>query len=303
MAPYYRFKVETGDFRQKDGTVFNRGEELTCIEELDKLFPNAFTRLADIPDPETTELKAFSFDWRAKRRGSRYELVQKERESVLNDTLLTKAGAANFLGHDWTECWGAMRLWEGQTVFIVGGGHSLKGFDFSPIHDARVIGVNDAYTYGDWVDVCYFGDWHWLVHHQDSLREWPNMKITNREECLGLPGVFTMERKGRGFNLPTQLPWYLNSGTTAIGLAAMLGAETIVLLGFDMKLGPEGESNWHPNNLNTSTDRTYKGFVHQTELLALDLGKSFPDVQVINAGPDSDLEVFPKMTLEEVLNG
>jgi hypothetical protein len=54
--------------------------------------------------------------------------------------------------------WIAPKMWAGGTAFIVGGGPSLKGVDLTPIHHRRVIGVNNAYRMGNWVDICWFGD-------------------------------------------------------------------------------------------------------------------------------------------------
>ena len=72
--------------------------------------------------------------------------------------------------------WTVQKLWPDSTVFIVGGGKSLnrtglqwnetnKGEilqaisnDLSCIHDKRVIGVNDSFKLGDWIDICFYGD-------------------------------------------------------------------------------------------------------------------------------------------------
>jgi hypothetical protein len=49
-------------------------------------------------------------------------------------------------------------IWKNDTAFILGGGPSLSKVDFSLIEHRRVIGVNNAYQLGDWVDICWFGD-------------------------------------------------------------------------------------------------------------------------------------------------
>jgi len=41
----------------------------------------------------------------------------------------------------------------------------------------------------------------------------------------------------------------------------------------------------------------HKGF----ECLKVEMEKKAPDVKVLNANPDSDLDSFPKITLEEAL--
>ena len=56
------------------------------------------------------------------------------------------------------DTWNPPQIWKDQTAFILGGGPSLKDADLDLIHDRRVIGVNNAYQLGSWVDVCWFGD-------------------------------------------------------------------------------------------------------------------------------------------------
>jgi hypothetical protein len=50
------------------------------------------------------------------------------------------------------------KIWKGRVAFILGGGPSLNDVDFALIKEERVIGVNNAYKLGAWVDVCYSGD-------------------------------------------------------------------------------------------------------------------------------------------------
>ena len=56
------------------------------------------------------------------------------------------------------EMWKPPKIWKGGTAYIIGGGPSVNDADLSLIHDRRVIGVNNAYSLGGWVDVCWFGD-------------------------------------------------------------------------------------------------------------------------------------------------
>jgi len=50
------------------------------------------------------------------------------------------------------------QIWKDGIAFILGGGPSLNDVDFDLIKNRRIIGVNNAYQLGDWVDVCWFGD-------------------------------------------------------------------------------------------------------------------------------------------------
>ena len=80
------------------------------------------------------------------------------------------------------------KIWEGQTVFILGGGPSLNDVDLNLIKDRRVIGVNNAYGYPvieegktvryevrDWVDLCWFSDSGWFNNHRKYLELFPGL--------------------------------------------------------------------------------------------------------------------------------
>jgi len=300
-----RFKVLAGSFWDHKARVdYNRGDEVRSTLPLDEMFKNAFERLDHLEpvDKIKEELGVFTHEWTSKRRGSRYELLDADGD-VLNDKLLTKEQAETVVSPIWSEYWTCPPIWEGQTVFILGGGPSLAMMDLSQIHDGRVIGVNDAFVYGDWVDLCFFGDFHWLAAHKEQFRDWPGLKVTNCEDILGTSGILTMKRKtGRGFGEPDELTWGQNSGLAACYLAVKLGASQIVLLGFDMKLSDTGQSNWHPNNLSVNTERTYKGFRYNFQRFEADL-KARPGVDVVNCSPDTKMEAFRKATLQEVLEG
>ena len=60
-------------------------------------------------------------------------------------------------GHKITEIFQSGQ-WKGQRCFIVGGGESLKGFDFSFLHGEKVIAVNRAYEDVPDADIWYAMD-------------------------------------------------------------------------------------------------------------------------------------------------
>lgn len=301
----YKFQVIGGSYRTKDGRTFKRGDVFNTTTPLHKQFPNGFKVLCTLPDPDSVSLPEFSCALSPRKlRGSKALVVNTQTKRVLSATPMEMPSVQAVVEHDFSKHWAAQPLFDGATVFILGGGPSLKDMDLSAIQeDYKVIGVNDSYLLGEWVDICFFGDFHWLVAHKEELAKWPGMKITNAPNVLGTKGIFVMERLTKQFGRPDQLSWWKNSGATSIVLAGMLGAEKVVLLGFDCKLGKVGESNWHSNNLNVNTARTYKEFDYMFQLLATVLPKQFPNMKVVNATPDSALDVFPKATLEEVLRG
>jgi len=206
--------------------------------------------------------------------------------------------------------WNPFPLWEGETVIIIGGGPSLKHFDWAPFHHSPVIGCNDAYTLGPWVDICYFGDKIWYEAHCDRTA-WKIFKgvrmgapAPTRAMCELMEqddSVCWIERRSQGFNEDRSKGWIAANGCTgagAINLAYLLGATSVVLFGFDMKLSQEGESNWHQNEVNVPDLHVYQNkFIPGFEELAKNLREKAPDFKVLNAGPDSDLNMFPHISL------
>ena len=207
--------------------------------------------------------------------------------------------------------WQPEVLWPGETVFIIGGGPSLKNMDWAPFRSQRVIGLNDAYRLGDWMGVCFWGDNRWWDVHCSELKSYRGMKIsaqTGKPE--GDPEVKWVHRWPDGLSVQNRIGWNWSTGAAAINLALVMGARKVVLLGYDMKPGPKGERNWHDNNIDSipldykekpdmpsTLERQQEGFW----TIARALPSVFPGAQVLNAGPDSVLQGFPMVNLEDVL--
>ena len=91
-----------------------------------------------------------------------------------------------------------------------------------------------------------------------------------------------------------------NGGYQAINLVYLFGASRIVLLGFDMKMGPNNELHWHGNHpRNLNRDCPVKSWLKNFNALADDLRAE--GVEVINATRETALECFPRIGLEEAL--
>ena len=88
----------------------------------------------------------------------------------------------------------------------------------------------------------------------------------------------------------------------AINLAMLLGSTRIILLGYDHKIGKEGQGNWHVNNIDGPKESVFFKFRNGFKIIKTELDTEFPMVEVLNAGPDSDLDVFEKIDLKDVLS-
>lgn len=195
-------------------------------------------------------------------------------------------------------------MWDGATVYILGGGYSLLEEKLELIHNKRVIGVNTSFMLGDWVDVCWFGDARWYEWNIVDLSEFGGLKACCCGALMDKPEVKVLKRgKSMGIDpRPNFVSWNRSSGGSAINLAVHFGAKRIVLLGFDMKPSDnQGENNWH--NLHkvkahyNSFPRFLEAFPH--------IGKDAEDlsIEIINSTMCSLIpeDIFSKIPLEEVV--
>src|SRR5574343_1711355 len=146
--------------------------------------------------------------------------------------------------------WTPRAWWSGLDAFVIGGGRSLRNFDWSRLRGRPTVGCNDAFARGpSMCSVCVFGDLRWYQHHFKRLEQFPNPIITNQPSLhVGSPDwVLTMAREREGLHRGA-LGWGGNTGCIAVNVALLLGAERVFLLGFDMKLNGK-QSNWHEQNI------------------------------------------------------
>lgn len=229
--------------------------------------------------------------------------------------------------------WSAPKIWDGAQCWIIGGGHSIMrqlgvpvakaeaickrllpptalSTYFDPIKDGHIIGVNNVYQMGEWVDVLFFGDCGWHLVHQKALLKWPGLKVTCCNKFANLPlhrmeGIKYLPKnhdKIHGITTtPNKISWNANSGGSAINLAVHFGVKKILLLGFDMN-ADDNHTHWHGSHHPKSAKppklafkRHLIGFPHIAED-AQRLG-----VEILNVNPDSAIDCFPKVELREVL--
>ena len=198
--------------------------------------------------------------------------------------------------------WIPETIWRGHNVFVIGGGASLKDFDWTRLQHKLTIGCNDAYTLGEEVcKICVFGDIGWFRVHQHSLSLYKGTVFTNVPQLFTtkIPWLWSLPRKASGFHV-NELGWNENTGAAAINLALILGAKRVFLLGFDMCLSKNSKSNWHDNSINKRQSKLiYQKFLSHEKRMAADLVSKFPDTEVINITKQSALNIFPKVDFDE----
>lgn len=190
--------------------------------------------------------------------------------------------------------------WKGRDVFVIGGGNSLRKFDWNLLKNECTVGCNAAFTLGvETCKICIFGDSKWFRKYKNDLQKYKGVVFTNATQLqrTKYKWLWTLPRKPKGLGTNV-LGWNTNTGATAINLALILGAKRVLLLGFDMHLSEEGRPNWHDKGLDKSSNKIYERFIKGFERVALDLEKIFPGKEIINVTDDSDLNCFPKINHE-----
>jgi hypothetical protein len=195
--------------------------------------------------------------------------------------------------------WQPEKLWSGKEAFIIGGGRSLRDFDFDLLIDEKTIGCNNAYTFGPEIcNVLIFGDAKWLKVHERGVAEYVDkggFVVTNATQLANssLVWLHWMRRRPKGLHFDA-IGWNKSTGTAAINLALLFGATTVYLLGFD-RYFKKGKPNWHDHLIDAPKAQTYDGMNYADTYVKKDLAKKFPDCTVINVTDHSDLNVWPKV--------
>ncbi len=217
-----------------------------------------------------------------------------------------------------TEAWRVPPLWRGETVFCVASGPSLADTDLAPLGGRRVIAVNDNYIRCPWAGVLYFCDWKWWSWHREreAFRRFAGLKVTlDARVPLEDPRIKWLKNGDEGENdapgraglclEPDRLRTGRNSGYQAVNLAVHLGAKRIVLVGYDMKVGPRGEQHWFGAHRDVDGREVptaaatiakwaprFASMVPQLERLG---------IEVLNATPGSAIDCFPRTALGDCL--
>lgn len=195
------------------------------------------------------------------------------------------------------------REWEGEEAFIIGGGSSLQGFDFSKLSGRKVIGVNYAYRLGHpLIDICLFGDAGFFQKNRKELSAFPGRKVTccPSLSCIKEEWLWHVGRQQEGWPSGNKLVWHYSTGAAAIHLAQKMGAQIAYLLGFDGGRNTTGGTHWHNFQPEKKIlDEAYRRFLKGFATLSKQLREHCPGFQVLNVVGDCchiPAEVFPRIS-------
>lgn len=195
----------------------------------------------------------------------------------------------------------------GGTVLVLGSGASLTQDDVARARRAvdAVIAVNDSYTFAPDATVLYAADKKWWGWHKGCVsphlvgsKKYPAFTGALRYSLTQTPWYPQVQvlRRGPqdGLTLdPGRVALGLNGVYQAINVAVHLGGTRVLLLGVDMH-GAHFFGH-HPDNSNAPFSLCLQRFATLVAPLAA------AGVEVINCTPKSALKVFPRLSLDDVL--
>jgi hypothetical protein len=192
-------------------------------------------------------------------------------------------------------------MWHGKRCFVIAGGPSLSGFDFSQLENELTIGVNRVYEKLD-CTILFAMDgrfYKWITENRygkeahKKFKRFQGCKFWLDISNLNLNNVFyekAIGRTGMSFRLEDGLYHGNNSGFGALNLAVALGANPIYLLGFDMKF-TEGKGHYHDGHPTAFKEAMMKSFPKAFEKTADDTKAH--GVKIINLNHNSALKCYP----------
>lgn len=217
------------------------------------------------------------------------------------------------------------KVYDGQTVFVIGGGPSAESTPWEQLLDRATLGCNAAAFLLPrgccrWA---LFGDRPFLRAFRNLLRQYVDwggklINATGRpidKENHWMQHVNRVNsRKHWGISEdPYAVRWNRSTGGCAINVAYLMGAKEIVLIGYDMKAIEEKKKhNWH-----TAYDKFYEpggnnvgivrpglkqyqmNMVHAFPVIAAELERL--GVPCWNTYHDSAITSFPYRSLEDFL--
>jgi hypothetical protein len=166
--------------------------------------------------------------------------------------------------------------WKGGDAYIIGGGSSLRTFNFECLIGRNTLGANEAFRKGP--AICarvLFADWKWYRARKFDLEAYAQAggivySVCPDTERFHMPWLRQL-RRGLTPLLSLRrdtLGWNQNTGAAAINLAFHLSARRIFLLGFDMTANGEGQTHWHNWRGGATPASSYTWFINSMEAQA-----------------------------------
>lgn len=207
--------------------------------------------------------------------------------------------------------WVPTEEWKGEDVYLIGGGPSLRSFDWGLIAGKRTIGCNSAYILGAAiVKIVLFADQPWWDEiGKDGTASYGGRVVGVQDPSTNLlehrPWLLILDRvEGPALTGPGSKGVVAkNSGLAALNLALLLGAQRVYLLGYDMQMTEKERPNWHDVRHQQGNKDVYKRFIGEFRRASVLVKKLWPGREVWNVSDVSKLDCFPRVGLREHFGG
>ena len=186
--------------------------------------------------------------------------------------------------------------------YIVGGGPSLKGFDWNLLSDKYVIAVNRSYEVLPNARIVYFTDLDWYEEHKQGLNSHRGCLINGSNSVSQhIPNViqYTLTQQYGLVMEDKCLAHGHNSVYAAINLAVQMKFNKIYLLGVDMKWSGD-DTHWHDGHTRTDPEHAYKMMLTAFDTIVDPLKELNVEVINVNDINKTALKAFPIKSFEEV---
>lgn len=192
-------------------------------------------------------------------------------------------------------------MWQGEDVFLLGSGGSLKGFNFNRLDAVKTIAINHTIESYPKASALLFGDRHFIDRTKFNIPAYEGLIFASQKTRY-----FQMDTREnvhifRDANKPTTR--FVNglyhaslSGLMAINLAIIMGAGRIFLLGYDMHYN-EG----HHFYGNVYGHQNYPEKKYYAKVRRFNDFYDYKD-RIFNLNPNSGITLFEKISIEEALN-
>lgn len=195
--------------------------------------------------------------------------------------------------------------WRGECAAIVASGPSVKGLDLSILKDRiHVVAIKTNVDLCPWAEVCYGCDAPWWIDRK-GLPEFKGIRIFHGQQAAQFKDMRRVQIEISSDSILLNEPMVIgnggNSGFQALNLVAQFGAGSVVLVGFDCH--GRGDLHWYGRNkwagANNPASSNFSRWVRGFESAKRDLSRI--GVDVVNASLDSELKMFPKRALPDVM--
>lgn len=192
------------------------------------------------------------------------------------------------------------KSWSGRRCFIVGGGPSLEGFDWSLLEGELTVGCNNVFRFFEPTIAMVSSQFLALdimfgKHGEEAKEKWIDhpCKIWTTQERKRVALRPGWDKAKEFYSFRSN-----NSGLIALKLAVYLGAKEIFLLGYDMHNGEKFTHFYDDGEPAPLKEAHYARFLNAFDEFA-PVAKRLS--QIVNLTPNSRLECFESGLLSEVL--